>query len=163
MNDNHFSVEYIILISVIALSFSNGPPMHIELIKKLQSGLKVKNKSLEYCCKLLASYEANQLKQQNPLPKFYTIHHTGIDYLSEFNREFKSNDVFLFITFIDETSSGKLFIKGTEEQINTIGTEITDLLDGKFNKKGNLIQGRFNNIKKIIECDKKLKNYFDSK
>lgn len=135
--------------------------MHAELIKKLQSGLKLKNKSLDYCSKLLAAYEANQLKQQNPVPKYYTIHHTGIDYLAEFNREFKSNEVFLFITFIDETNTGKLYIKGSEEQINSIGSEIADILEGKFNKKGGFIQGRFNNIKKITECDNKIKMFFE--
>lgn len=135
--------------------------MHAELIKKLQSGLKLKNKSLEYCSKLLAAYEANQLKQQTPLPKYYTIHHTGIDYLAEFTREFRSNEVFLFITFIDETNTGKLFIRGSEDQINSIGSEIADTLDGKFNRKGGFIQGRFNNIKKINECNKKLQMFFE--
>lgn len=125
--------------------------------------MKQKNKSLDYCAKLLGAFEANEIKRQNPLPQYHIIHHAGIDFLSEFNREFKTDKVFLFITFTDETNTGKLFIKGSEDQINTIGTQITDILDGKFNKSNTYIQGRFNNIKKLNECDKLIKIFFEAK
>ncbi|CAD7090231.1 unnamed protein product [Hermetia illucens] len=135
-----------------------GPSSHIDLIEKLQSNQKSKQKAFLQLLKDFAVAEASKLRSLESKPKFFSLHRRdGIepDFISTFLRN-APDDIFYFMTVGDTTGKGHMVLKGDEEIIKKISAEFLELLDGKGNGKGKSFQAKVNNLAKINECEKML-------
>jgi len=111
--------------------------------------------------------EANKLKAIQPAPKFYIVNRSdGIepDYINTFLREANIDDVLLFVTISDDTGKGQFTMRGNNtSDVQHLGSIMSETLDGKGNGKNNIYQAKFNNAKKLNECENKIIEYFNEK
>lgn len=141
-----------------------GPPMHIELVQKAQSGLKNTSKNFQKVLKDLAVLEAEKLKSLDPLPKFYSLHRKDgieVDFINTFLRNAPQEGIFYFLTVGDSTGkAGHMVLRGDPELIKKLGDRFVEVLEGKGNGKGNNYQAKVNNLTKLTICEEELKNSF---
>lgn len=147
-----------------------GPPSHIDLVKKLQTSQKSNQRNLQKCLKEIAVFEAEKLKLLTPLPKWYAVNRSyGIepDFINAFlqNAPTISTDedgISLLMLTVGEENGGKgqLTLVATEAIVKELGPKICEILDGKGNGKGQRFQAKVNNLKRLPECEKLLRAYF---
>lgn len=142
-----------------------GPSSHVELIKKLQTNLKVANKSLDKCLKDIAVQEAVKLSAISPAPKYVCLHRSGNDgdFLPFFLREFKAGNTLLFVTFNDGSDKGKMYLQGDPEDVAVLGPLLCELMEGKGSSKNDKYQAKITNMKPIKLCEEKITEHFKNK
>lgn len=136
----------------------------------MQANQKSGQRTLLKCLKEIAIFEANKLKSLAEQPRWYSLHRTdGIepDFINTFLKNAPEISVsennglaLLFLTVGDDTNKGQLVLQGRSEVISALGAVICQTLDGKGNGKGTRFQGKINNLKRIAECEKLIKDYF---
>lgn len=131
----------------------------------MQTNQKVIQRNFQKLLKEIAILEAEKVKNLHPLPKYYSLHRQdGIepDFISTFLRNAPEN-VFYFLSVSDPISmKGHMTLHGDSELIQNFGSQFIELLDGKGNGKGNFYQAKINNLKKLNECEEKLRKYFEN-
>ncbi|KAJ6637663.1 Alanyl-tRNA editing protein Aarsd1 [Pseudolycoriella hygida] len=142
-----------------------GPPTHIEIVQKMKDNLKSNQRAFAKVMKELAIHEADRLKQLPEPPKYFCLHRTdGIDsdFFSVFIRQLANKEMFLFLTSGDESSTkGQMLCQGKVDDVEKLGRILCDLLDGKGNGKNGRFQGKVNDLKKLDECRRVIKQHFD--
>lgn len=140
-----------------------GPSMHLELIQKIQTNLKVLNKNFQKLLKDNATMEAEKLNAVSEKPKYFSLHRKdGIepDFINAFLRSAPA-DIFYFLSVSDTTGKGHVVLRGEPEVVAKLGPVFMELLDGKgSNNKPNHLQAKVNNVNKIKDCEAKLKQHF---
>lgn len=135
------------------------------LLTKLQSNLKKNQRTLLKCLKELAVLEADRLNKINPVPKYFFLHRSdgadNLEFITNFIRNVKVPEVFLFLTNGDDSGKGQLVLQGNEEIIQKLGPQICTILDGKGNGNKQRFNAKVNNLKKIPDCEKLIAQYFD--
>lgn len=127
---------------------------------------------MQKCLKEIAVFEAEKLKSMTPLPKWYAVSRNyGIepDFINTFlqNAPTIATDgagdglSLLMLTVGDENGgNGQLMLFGVEEIVKELGPKICEILDGKGNGKGQRFQAKVNKLKRLPECEKLLKEFF---
>lgn len=135
------------------------------MIQKIKENLRTNQRAFAKVMKELAVYEADKVKQLPEPPKFYCLHRTdGIDsdFFSVFTRQLGNKDMFLFLTSGDESSTkGQMLCQGKVDDVDKLGRTLCELLDGKGNGKNGRFQGKVNDLKKLDDCRKIIREYFD--
>lgn len=86
------------------------------------------------------------------IPIFFTV----------FTRQLGNKDIFLFLTSGDESfTKGQMLCQGKPDDVNQLAEALCKLLDGKGNGKNGRFQGKVNNLKKLVDCGKVIRDYFD--
>ncbi|XP_037029165.1 alanyl-tRNA editing protein Aarsd1 [Bradysia coprophila] len=142
-----------------------GPPTHLEMIQKIKENLRTTQRTFGKVMKELAVHEADKVKQLPDPPKYYCLHRSdGIesDFFSVFTRHLNNKDMFLLLTSGDESSTkGQMLCQGKVDDVDKLGRALCELLDGKGNGKNGRFQGKVNNLKKLDECRRVIREYFD--
>lgn len=121
--------------------------------------------------KEIATFEAEKLKSLPELPRWYSLHREdGIepDFINAFLRsapaisDSTTGLALCFLTVGDGTGKGHLVLQGQPDIISVLGPALCEILDGKGNGKGARFQAKVNNLKRLGECERKIKAYFES-
>lgn len=135
------------------------------MIQKIKDNLKATQRTFAKVMKELAVYEADKVKQLADPPRYYCLHRSdGIDsdFFSVFVRQLNNKDMFLFLTSGDETSTkGQMLCQGKAIDVDKLGPILCELMGGKGNGKNGRFQGKVNNLKKLDDCQKAIREYFD--
>ena len=103
----------------------------------------------------------------DPIPKYYSLHRSDgveMDFVNAFLRSVKRKEkILFFITISDaiDSKSGTLILQGNPKAVEDLSTEIISNLEGKGSCKNGRFQGKALNLKKIKDCEKLIKEYFE--
>lgn len=148
-----------------------GAQSHVDLAKKMQLSQKTNQRLLNACLKEIAQLEAAKLKAMQPLPSWYSVHRRdGIE--TDFNSVFlrsapaigDGDDTvsLIFLSAGEESSTkGTVQMLGKEDIVAKLAPRFCELLDGKGKASGQRFQAKVNNLKKISECEKLIKEHFE--
>ncbi|XP_055590442.1 alanyl-tRNA editing protein Aarsd1-A isoform X2 [Uranotaenia lowii] len=141
-----------------------GPVDHINLVKELQSTVKLAQKTSKKLITEAALLEANKLNSMDPIPRFYSVHRQDgpdSDFMNCFARNVSSPNCFLFLTNGDDSGkSGQMVLQGLSEDILKLGDKICELLEGKGNGKGTRYNAKVTKLKAIDQCQTLIESYF---
>lgn len=86
---------------------------------------KVLSRNLQTVLKDLAVFEARQLKETLPLPKYYMLHRKEADpdFMNLFIKIFDSTEVFLVLSVGNEKGAGNIVIYGEEYDVAALGNK----------------------------------------
>lgn len=149
---------------------SGGPPLHVDLAKKLQANQKTMQRTLGKCLKEIAVFEAEKLCQLNEKPQWFSLHRNdGIEqdfiniFLKHSPKIIDSDEhglALIFLTVSDGTGKGNLLLQGQSNAIADLGPKICELLGGKGCGKGQRYQGKINSVKDLKKCEELIAAYF---
>merc|ERR1712240_382616 len=98
------------------MGVNNGPEEHLDLVEKMQKGLK-----------------AAKIKAEKP--KFCVLHKKegDSDFIAAFIKEIDDNELLCIITVGDEKQGGpgQLVVNGPADLVQPVGKMLCDLLEGK--------------------------------
>ncbi|XP_025830493.1 alanyl-tRNA editing protein Aarsd1-B-like [Agrilus planipennis] len=143
---------------------NNNPNQHYELVERLQKNTKLINKNLQSVLKELAIAEAQKLKNSVPHPKFF-IHYkkeADVDYINTFLREINDTETvtFLFLAVGDEKTTGNIVLYGQESDVQNLGNQISNILEGKGAGKGKKFQAKVTKMANMKKAEELIKNHF---
>lgn len=139
----------------------------------MQLSQKTNQRLLNGCLKEIAQLEAVKLKTIKPIPAWYSVHRRdGIE--TDFNSVFLRNapsigdgDNSIELIFLsageDGSTKGTVQLLGKEEIVAKLAPHFCELLDGKGKANGQRFQAKVNNLKKIADCEKLIREHFDGK
>ncbi|XP_049301541.1 alanyl-tRNA editing protein Aarsd1-A [Anopheles funestus] len=146
---------------------NGGPSSHIELAKKLQTTVRITQRTAKKLTTELATAEAEKLNalRANGPPMYVLLHRNDgqeSDFINTFLRVVKLPDCFFFLTNADTDGSGKgqLVLQGKPEDVAKLGPEICSLLEGKGNGKGTRFNAKVNKLKNVPQCEKLVREHF---
>uniref|UniRef100_A0A182R809 Alanyl-transfer RNA synthetases family profile domain-containing protein n=1 Tax=Anopheles funestus TaxID=62324 RepID=A0A182R809_ANOFN len=146
---------------------NGGPSSHIELAKKLQTTVRITQRTAKKLTTELATAEAEKLNalRANGPPMYVLLHRNDgqeSDFINTFLRVVKLPDCFFFLTNADTDGSGKgqLVLQGRPEDVAKLGPEICSLLEGKGNGKGTRFNAKVNKLKNVPQCEKLVREHF---
>jgi len=143
---------------------NNGPEEHLDLVEKMQKGLKVAQKNSSNLLKELAILEVAKIKAQKP--KFCTVHKKegDSDFIAAFIKELDDNELLCIITVGDEKQGapGQLVVAGQPDLIQPVGKMLCDLLDGKGGGKGRF-NAKINKLKNVPQIEQKVKDFLSER
>lgn len=141
-----------------------GPATHVDLVKKIQTGLKNTSKNFQKVLKDLAVLESEKLKCLSPPPKFYSLHRKDgieIDFINTFLRSAPQEGILYFLTVGESNGkAGHMVLRGDPELVKKFGDQFVEILEGKGNGKGNNYQAKVNNLSKLSMCEQELNTFF---
>nr|CAD7395340.1 unnamed protein product [Timema poppensis] len=141
-----------------------GPTDHVNLVDKLQKSLKLTNKNLQTVLKDLAVLEAEKLKRQDPLPKYYCLHRKegDTDFMNVFINEVSNQKVLLFLTVGEYKGAGQMVLYGESQPVSQLGPKVCEMLKGKGAGKGPKFQAKVSNMENRAQAEHIIEQYFNS-
>lgn len=87
--------------------------------------MKTLSKNLQSVLKDLAVMEAKNLKNLDPLPKYFSLHKKEAepDFMNVFIKELGRTDIFLFLSTGDEKAVGNIVLYGEEKYVFDLGSQ----------------------------------------
>jgi len=143
---------------------NNGPEEHLDLVEKMQKGLKVAQKNSSNLLKELATLEAAKIKADKP--KFCVVHKKegDGDFIAAFIKELDDSELLCILTVGDEKlgGPGQLVVTGQADLVQPVGKMLCDLLDGKGGGKGRF-NAKINKLKNIPQIEQKVKDFLSER
>lgn len=138
----------------------NGPADHVDLVDKLQKSLKCANKNLQAVLRDIAVREAASIKQQVPIPRYYSLHRkeADSDFMSILINEVGDQSVLLFLTVGDD-KGGHMVLHGEPAIVAQLGPQVCALLNGKGAAKGPKFQAKISNLASRMKAEELIKQY----
>ncbi|XP_040567880.1 alanyl-tRNA editing protein Aarsd1-B [Lepeophtheirus salmonis] len=145
----------------------NRPLDHYSLIEKALTSCKNTKKINSNLLKELALFEAEKVKNMDPLPKYIIDHRKegSSEYIGTFIKELTSDkglNLFIFL-IVGNGESGnpyQLALFGDPQDIKKLGSKICEYLDGKGGGSGNRFNAKINSLKEYKKAVALVEEHF---
>jgi len=137
---------------------SCGIDEHSDSVEKLKGNLRVSQKSNKNYLKELGKFEAKEhsLKAKETSYIFHLREDADMDYIFSFLNGLpeESKDWIVFVSAGTVKNGGQFVLRGPEQKIANISSEIVKTIEGKGGGKKGQFQGKANSFKNIDEVEK---------
>ncbi|NXS96387.1 AASDB protein, partial [Jacana jacana] len=122
----------------------NGPGEHVEAVKRLQSSVKLLQKSNLTLLRDMAVLIARDFKSKAVQSQLFVLHRKEGDseFMNIIANEMGTEETLLFLTVGDEKEAGLFLLAGPVEAVESLGPRVAELLGGKGAGKRGRFQGK---------------------
>ncbi|EDO49058.1 predicted protein [Nematostella vectensis] len=112
---------------------SCGPDEHTTAVERIQTSLRLANKSLKSQLREIAYLEASQIKSSLGGRTFIYIHRENgdMDYINTIVNELGSLSIPLLVTVGPDKGPGQFLLLASEAEVNELGPRLSELMEGK--------------------------------
>lgn len=138
-----------------------GPEDHVDAVQKLQNSTKLLQKNNLTLLRDLAVHTARSLRNSPDWGGVVMLHRKEGDseFMNIIANEIGSEGTLLFLTVGEEKGAGLFLLAGPAEAVETLGSRVAEILEGKGAGKKGRFQGKATRMSRRAEVQALLQDY----
>ncbi|XP_049636123.1 alanyl-tRNA editing protein Aarsd1 [Suncus etruscus] len=138
-----------------------GPEEHVDAVQKLQNSTKLLQKNNLTLLRDLAVHTARSLRNSPDWGGVVMLHRKEGDseFMNIIANEIGSEGTLLFLTVGEEKGAGLFLLAGPAEAVETLGSRVAEILEGKGAGNKGRFQGKATKMSRRVEVQALLQDY----